>query len=204
MSGAGPEVDPGALRAELRSRRRSLPYHERDAAEAALVGHLLGLMADRSQVEPGGRTRAVALYLPTDGEPDLAPAVPRLRGDGWRPHLPVVGTGRSMAFASWAEDASMTPNRFGVGEPDVPRGALVGADRMDVVVVPCVGLDGAGHRLGFGAGFYDRALAGLPARQPLVVGVAFDVQVVDEVPVRPWDVPVDVVLTESGARPVRR
>lgn len=201
-------TDPDSLRALLRERRRSLGGEERIAAESAIRGHLTDLLRTRTTPGPGApvdrRHGTVALFLPTDGEPDLEPSVAGLRATGWFPHLPVVGPGRSMAFAPWQPGAELRPNRFGVAEPVVPAGALVGAERMDVVVVPCVGLDREGHRVGFGAGFYDRALAGLPVGRPLVVGVAFEVQVVDEVPVRPWDVPVDVVLTEAGVHRVRR
>ena len=71
-----------------------------------------------------------------------------------------------------------------------------------MVVVPCVAVDPSGNRLGFGAGYYDRALAG---PSPVIrLGVAFEVQVVDRIEPAPWDVPLDVVVTESRViRPAR-
>ena len=61
--------------------------------------------------------------------------------------------------------------------------------------MPCVAVDPDGHRLGFGAGYYDRALAGAAATAR--IGVAFEVQVVDRLEPAPWDVPLDVVVTEA-------
>jgi 5-formyltetrahydrofolate cyclo-ligase len=101
-----------------------------------------------------------------------------------------------MAFRPWRPGDELVTNRFGIGEPPADRRDDRPATDLDVVVVPCVALDRNGNRLGFGAGFYDRALAAADA-QPLTVAVAFGRQVVAELPRREWDVPVGVVLTED-------
>lgn len=109
-----------------------------------------------------------------------------------------------MTFREWRADDVLVPGAFGIEEPpDDGRGA-VSADALSVVVAPCVAVDRAGTRVGFGAGYYDRALAE-PDRRPEVVVAAFDVQVLaDELPRRPWDVPADVVVTERRTwRPER-
>jgi 5-formyltetrahydrofolate cyclo-ligase len=100
-----------------------------------------------------------------------------------------------MVFSAWERDTALRPNRFGIGEP--AEVAPVPVEDLDVVVVPAVAVDRLGHRLGFGAGYYDRALA---ARGPgtLLVAAVFSVQVVDSITPEPWDVPVDVVVTEAG------
>ena len=72
---------------------------------------------------------------------------------------------------------------------------------LDLVLVPLVGFDGAGNRLGMGGGFYDRSFAFLGQRRwrrPRLVGVAFDLQRVDRLPRRAWDVPLDAVASERG------
>ena len=66
-----------------------------------------------------------------------------------------------------------------------------------MVVVPCVAVDRSGNRLGFGAGYYDRALAA-PGGRPVTVAAVFDVQLVEAVPARDWDVPMQVVVTQSS------
>lgn len=182
---------PDQLRASARAARRALVGPDREWAQAAVCDHVVALL---SAHRPG----TVAWYLATDGEVDLSGALDRTRGAGWRPHLPVVGPARSMAFAPWDDGAELVPNRYGVPEPGVPPAAHVAAIALDVVLLPCVAVDRRGHRLGFGAGYYDRALAGSHPGRPLLAGVAFDVQVVEEVPARPWDVPLQALVTEAG------
>lgn len=138
----------------------------------------------------------MGLYLPTDGEVDPTGAVGELRSRGWMLHVPVVGPGTAMLFRPWHHGDELTANRFGIPEPVADGRNDVPATDLDVVLVPCVAVDPAGHRLGFGAGFYDRALAGRDER-PVTVGVAFDVQVNIAVPNDRWDIPLQVVVTES-------
>ena len=180
------------IRAAGRAARRALTGADRRAAEAAIVGRLLRLEALRG---PG----RLSLSRSTDGEADLTGAVGALRGRGGEVHLPVVGPDRSMAFRPWHLGDVLVAGPFGVEVP--PRAGREDrlAAELDVVVLPCTAVDLHGHRLGFGAGYYDRALA--PDRlgdapAPLTVGVVFDVQVAADLPVRAWDVPVDVVVTD--------
>lgn len=133
--------------------------------------------------------------MPVDGEVDLRAVADRLRATGWRLALPVVGPNHTLAFHRWEPGGELRPNRYGTDEP-------VGSDpveleELDVVVVPAVGADRHGNRLGFGAGFYDRALSGRPEGL-LIVAVVFECQLVDRLEPRPWDVAVDAVLTERA------
>jgi 5-formyltetrahydrofolate cyclo-ligase len=172
-------------------------------AQADLCARLLAL--DELRGAP-----SVAWYLATDGEVDLGDAVDVLRSRGSTLWLPVIGEARSMQFARWAPETELVPNRFGIPEPVLPGGARHAtdvrlADELDVVIVPCVAVDDGGTRLGFGAGYYDRALgAAPPDRRPLTIGVAFDVQVVDALEPAPWDVPLDVIVTQSRTLRVGR
>ncbi len=93
-------------------------------------------------------------------------------------------------------DRDLTPTSMGIREPD-PRSRRPGrVDRLDVVIAPGVAFDLSGQRVGYGAGFYDRLLSRLRPGTP-VIAVAFDVQVVDALPVEHHDVPVDAVVTET-------
>lgn len=175
-------------RAEARSARRSLEPAVRERAQAAICGRLCSL----PELGRGGR---LGWYRPTDGEVDLAGAVTTLRAAHWELLLPVVGADRSMAFAPWEPDDELVPNRYGIAEPVHAPGALVPATGLDAIVVPCVAVDPAGHRLGFGAGYYDRALA--DGDRVVRIGVAFEAQVVAAVQPAPWDVPLNVIVTEE-------
>ena len=189
-----------ALRADLRARRRDLQPPDRTVATTAIIERLLSLSELGSRVDAGRAN--VGLFSATDGEVDLTSIAPVLRSRGWRTFLPLVGDDRSMAFASWSGHDTLVPGRFGIPVPARPtEQVLVG--ELDVVVVPCVAVDLSGNRLGFGAGFYDRALA---PRAPSTVLLApvFDFCVVERIEPRPWDVPVDVVVTEVREhRPLR-
>jgi len=139
----------------------------------------------------------VMLYVPIPGELDVTP----LAEDLWRRSAVVC-----VPIANWDErtmmpgrvegfgDEDLAPGRRGVREPRQRR--LIEPAALDLIVVPGVAFDGAGGRLGRGAGFYDRFLAALPVRV-WRIGVAFDVQIVDRVPMEEHDARLDVVVSES-------
>jgi 5-formyltetrahydrofolate cyclo-ligase len=179
--------DPAAVRSAARAARRSLTDRVRRAAHADIAARLLDL--DELQ-----HATHVGWYVATDGEVDPSDAVDALRGRGSRLWLPIVGAERSMRFAPWQAGSSLRPNRYGIDEPEHDPADAIDAAGLDVVLVPCVAVDDRGHRLGFGAGYYDRALQHAAAVR---VGVVFEVQVVDRIVAAPWDVPLDVVVTEA-------
>lgn len=196
-----PEHDE-QLRRRLRAARRAIRGAARAGAERAIVETLLGLDELAGAV-------AVGWSSPTDGEVDLTGAVGPLLERGATLWLPVVGpaaagTGPasaepSMRFARYSPGDPLVANRHGIDEPteDAPR---CDARDLGVVVVPSVAVDHAGNRLGFGAGYYDRALA---ARgDATTVATVFEAQLVGSLDPDPWDVPLDIVVTE--ARVLRR
>lgn len=195
LEGPAPHPDADELRARCRSARRAMDPATRRAAQGSLIEQLLAL-AELAPPEAPAPSVRLGLYLATDGEVDLSGAAEELEARGWQVLLPVIGPARSMTFAPWSPGSPVVENRFGVAEPAHDDADLVAADALRVVVVPCVAVDRSGHRLGFGAGYYDRALAAATAT--LRVGVAFEVQVVERIRPEPWDVPLDVVVTESG------
>lgn len=186
-----------ALRRELRQTRRAIPAKERIAAAEALAGRLLALpfMPDRGHV---------AGYWAMDGEialhawqvrlpPDLVYCLPvldpspgRLRTDG------------RLRFAPWRPGAPLVTNRYGIPEPEVDPSQLLEPDAMALVVLPLVGFDPAGNRLGMGAGWYDRSFAFRNERTapPWLVGAAFSIQRIEALDRKKWDVPLDAICTE--------
>jgi 5-formyltetrahydrofolate cyclo-ligase len=120
----------------------------------------------------------------------------RLVNEGRRVCLPVMqGKGLPLLFRSWKPGDPTTAAVWGISEP------LAAAPELepDVLLVPLLAFDARGYRLGYGGGFYDRTIATLRARKPiLAIGVAFDEQRVDAVPRDGADQPLDWVLTPSG------
>jgi 5-formyltetrahydrofolate cyclo-ligase len=179
-----------ALRRELRRRRRALPAAERIAAAERL--------ADRLHALPFAcRSGRVAGYWAMDGEIALHVWQLRLSRDVVY-CLPVLHEDGRLRFAPWRPGAPLVTNRYGIPEPDAPGDALLAADAMDFVVVPLVAFDANGHRLGMGAGWYDRSFAFRSARAapPWLVGTGFAVQQVDTLSPESWDVALDAVCTE--------
>ena len=109
-----------------------------------------------------------------------------------------------MTFVPLDRDARLRRNRFGIEELEVSSSRRVQASGLDTILVPLVGFDAACHRLGMGAGFYDRALQrrgrspDAAFRHPRLIGIAYDVQRVERIEPAPWDVALDMVVSERG------
>jgi 5-formyltetrahydrofolate cyclo-ligase len=106
-----------------------------------------------------------------------------------------------MAFVPLRPDSRFRPNVFGIAEPVAPPGSRLRALNLDVILMPVVGFDRRGNRLGMGAGFYDRALrhrrdGSRSWRKPRLVGLAFACQETTDIVPSPWDVALDLVVTE--------
>ena len=133
----------------------------------------------------------VAGFWPLPGEIDTRPLLLALRERGHRLVLPVTPSrGLPLRFREWRAGEDLMTGRFGTRHPAGPE--LV----PDFVLVPLLAFDRHGHRVGFGAGYYDRTLAALPGVSTL--GCAFAAQEVDEVAAGPYDVTLDAVATERG------
>lgn len=182
-----------ALRNELQTARSALNEAAQRNAANAIVDRVRTSVAEcRASIDFG----TVASYLPHGGELDAMPAAEALRARGWRVLLPVCGPNASMEFCPWQPGDELTFNRYGIGEPVSNAVALKG---IDVVLVPGVGFDVQGSRIGHGVGFYDRFFARCAAagHEPLRLAIAHDLQVVDLPPPEPWDVPMHRVLTPT-------
>jgi 5-formyltetrahydrofolate cyclo-ligase len=193
---AQPTAEIRAERRRLRELRSGLDPAARSTAEAAIRATLARLGVFR-------RGHRVALYLPLPGEVDLRPCLDLARRRGTHIYVPRIVSlrRRRMLFSPWTAGAARRTNAFGIVEPAASAGArpVVG---LDTVVLPVVGYDRHGNRLGMGAGYYDRALQRRRDRgawrRPRLVGVAFACQQLDCIPASPWDVPLDLIVTERG------
>ena len=179
------------LRRDLRSRRRALPAAQRIAAADTLANQLLALpfLPDSGHV---------AGYWAMDGEIAL---------NSWQVRLPrslvyclpVLHTDNSLRFAPWRPGEALVSNRFGIPEPDVDPAEALPAQALSLVVMPLVGFDARGHRLGMGGGWYDRSFAfrNAAAPPPWLVGVGLNAQRVPHLDQEAWDVIPDALCTET-------
>ncbi|MEE4329622.1 MAG: 5-formyltetrahydrofolate cyclo-ligase [Wenzhouxiangella sp.] len=186
-----------ALRNRLLAEREALGESQRRRMDRQICAHLLRFLDDRDYL-------TIAAFHAFRGEPDLMPALEALHHAGRRIHLPVVDTDRAMQFHRWRPGAPTTKNRFGIPEPVGTPASPVSS--LELVLMPLVAFSIAGARLGMGAGFYDRAFEARlesPDSGPLLVGVAYSLQEVDNLPVQSWDVPLDAVITDRGLKTFR-
>ncbi|CAA0079705.1 5-formyltetrahydrofolate cyclo-ligase [BD1-7 clade bacterium] len=182
-------ADKTAIRRLLRQRRRSLSdYQQRQAAKK--------LARQLKKVIPAD-VRHIGLYFPADGEIN-----PLVFGDAARGkhkiYLPHMLSGNHLMFSEFGRHKGLVKKRFGLME--VSRPTFRQPHRLDIVLMPLVGYDKHGHRLGMGGGFYDRTFAYLTGNnwqsKPQLIAVAHHVQVYPELPTEAWDVPVDMVVTD--------
>jgi 5-formyltetrahydrofolate cyclo-ligase len=189
-------VDATARRRELRQRladqRRALKPAERIAAAQ-------GLRRSLEQLPEYLTDARVAGYWASHGELPLNLVIPPLAARGQQFLLPVIGKGRRLRFAPWQSGEEVQPNRYGIPEPVAPR-ELLEPFQLDLVLVPLLGFDRRGHRLGHGGGYYDRSFAFLNEQarptEPLLVGIAYHFQELEIVNKEPWDVALDFIATD--------
>jgi 5-formyltetrahydrofolate cyclo-ligase len=190
-------VPKQALRQQLRRLRSSLSRATRRRCARRVAAGLLRWRTLR-------RARNVAVYLAVGSELSTAPLIAALRRHTTcRIWVPAVGRGGVMRFVPLPGGGRLRPDHSGMPVP-VRRRIRCSARRMRVVIMPLLGFDRHGHRLGGGRGCYDRALAGRRGRRPWLVGLAFAAQEVAVAPADPWDVDLDAVVTESGMRRLPR
>ena len=188
-----PESRP-ALRRALRKSRTALGMGRR----LNLSRRLSAYIARQDWLRPGA---AIGLYAHMGSEvaTDELRALALRRG--CRLYLPRIINYRTYVMVfSHDRGRRLRPSRIGINEP--PAGLDLDVRRLDVVLMPLVGFDSAGNRLGNGAGYYDRLLAGTGASgtRPLLVGLGFECQRLAQLTTAPHDIPLDAVVSERGVQ----
>ena len=178
-----------AARAEAAARRDRAFAADPQAGER-LAGHVIahaGALGLTAGV-------AVSVYWPMRQEMDVRPLLAELDRLGCRVGLPVVmGKGKPLVFRHWQPGMVLKSGAFGLSEPGPDAPEMT----PRVVFAPLLAFDRRGNRIGWGAGFYDRTLAGLRAQGPVTaVGIAYAAQEVAQVPADAHDQPLDWVATE--------
>ena len=179
-----------ALREELKRRRAAHPSDEHHAAGRLIAWQVL-------RAVPWQERPHVSVFWSLDDELDTRPILHCLHWLGAKPLLPRMrGRGQPLAFHPWHPGMMLQPGPLGVMQPppDAPEAV------PEIVLTPLLGFDRRGHRLGYGAGYYDRTFAALAAagHHPLRCGVALSIQEIDAVPETADDIPLDMVVTEAG------
>ena len=176
--------DKAALRKELMAARRALDPVQKQHWDAQICANVLAWWDTE---KPGD----IGVYWPLAGEPDLHPAYVELARAGVRLALPVVHEKDApLGFAHWEPGEEMVRDRMGVAVPQLLRPVA----RPHTLMIPCLGFNQHGYRLGYGGGYYDRTLA--PHPRPLTLGIAYALAAAcfaDD----PHDVALDLIITEQ-------
>ncbi len=177
------------LRRELKARRAALSEAERHRYSEQITTLVCDLPAYRA-------SQTVMLYMALAQEVQTTALITH----AWRHHkrviVPVVTPAGLVAVTCPTEACHFCPGPFGIPEPR-DRSVVVPPTEIDIVLVPGVGFDAKGVRLGYGGGYYDRFLRLLPARTPFG-GLAFHTQIVPSIPRLPHDIRMPFVVTEQG------
>lgn len=185
--------EPADLQAWRRARRQELLVRR----EAVQAGQRMSWSAAVTALLDAGfpllRQMTVGFCWPYRNEFDARFLIRTLRLYGARAALPeVVARDAPLRFREWWPGVATTPRVFDLPVPEDTAVVV-----PDALLIPPVGFDAHGYRLGYGGGFFDRTLAARPV-QPLKIGVGFEVSRMSTIHPQPYDVPLDFIITEAG------
>ncbi len=175
----------------LLTERRRLSFSERQLA----VNNAVSLFLSSELFQ---KSRDIGCYYPINNEFDCLPIIKNIWFLKKNCYLPVLSEAddQPLDFIRYQEDTAMRLNRFNIPEPVESKKIM--PDKLDLVLLPLVGFDWQGNRLGMGAGYYDRTFQTIiSSPKPILLGLAFEMQGVLSIPGDDWDVRLDGVLTES-------
>lgn len=179
-------MDKKSQRRQLIGQRRQLSPSHHQQKSAQICEHLR--QSDRWQ-----QATTILAYFSFQGEPDLR----GLWGTAEKTlGFPVV-VDRELVFYPWQPGGKTKIGAYGITEPDRAKPPL-DWDQVDLILVPAVGGDRQGYRLGYGGGFYDRLLTQDPLKQVPAIGIVFDFAYGLSFPRDPWDQPMAAFCTETG------
>jgi 5-formyltetrahydrofolate cyclo-ligase len=179
-------------RVELLERRRTVDFDDRKRYANELTERLLAAVDLRP-------FHTLGFYWPIRGELDLRPIAQRHLSGGGAAALPVVvAKNEPVEFWSWETGSAMQRGFWNIPVP-LERRCVT----PDALLIPLVGYDSAGYRLGYGGGFYDRTLASLKPR-PYCIGVGYDHAVLETIHPQPHDIPMNLIVTERCVLPFAR
>lgn len=183
--------DLAALRRELRTCRRQIQGQERDAKSAAAAAHALQWFTALPQATH------IGVFLSMAEEIDSRPLIRALWRQGKSLYLPVVaGKNSPLCWRAYRPDTPLIADVFGIAVPKQEQDEE--ASILDAALMPLVGADRRGNRIGMGGGFYDRTFADkIRAHSPRLIGLAYDCQLLSALPRQVWDVPMDALATET-------
>ena len=186
-----------SLRKLLRQRRRALSVNEQRQAAKSLYKQIVSSPTFR-------KARHIGMYFANDGEIDPCLLLKLTKQYKKTIYLPVLNTWpkQTMAFQQLTKHTQWVFNRYKIKEPKANKQLQIHPVKLDLVLMPLVGFDSEGGRLGMGGGFYDRYFSYLKKRiflhKPYLLGVAHECQKVDKLKTNAWDIKMKAVVTNKN------
>ncbi len=179
-------------RSQALAARRAISAHERQYASSTICNRVIRSREFAS-------SKLVGVYLPMRDEVDTREIIQRAWRANKRVFVPILRGSAQMLFCEITPETELEQNRLGIWEPS--RGLLIAPEKLDIVIAPTVAFDDQGHRIGMGAGYFDRCFAFLRHRKhwlrPKLLGVAFHCQEVEEITPNTWDIRLYRIITDK-------
>ncbi|MBF0381500.1 MAG: 5-formyltetrahydrofolate cyclo-ligase [Magnetococcales bacterium] len=181
------------VRDTIRKQRQSMTSGQVASFSRSIIDYVL-------EFKPFLLARTVAFYLPIDNEVDTSYLLNSHKIKTKKLCLPVVRPKQKLVFAHFKPGDPLQKGAYGIKEPSSSDWLEIGS--IDLFLLPLVGFDPEGTRLGYGGGYYDRALSTVKTdrKKPVIVGLAFQFQGVAQLPNATHDVPLHHVVTENGVQ----
>ena len=183
------------LRKLIRDKRRSLSPTQQTAAAHGLLTQLQSLSVFSN-------AQTIAMYLVNDGEINPVEVMHWCWENKKQTYVPIIDgdDNRELVFAEVSQQTRFVKNKFNIDEPKVSRSELRRADGLDLVLMPLVAFDHSGNRIGMGGGYYDTTFEFVKiskVAKPELVGIAHEIQKLDEIHAESWDIPLTTVVTDK-------
>ncbi|GLS92298.1 5-formyltetrahydrofolate cyclo-ligase [Psychromonas marina] len=183
------------IRQQVRAARRALSVQQQMMEAEKLLVRLIKL-------EKVQRASSIAISLAFDGEIDTRPFINWCWENNKQVYLPVVDPFNKghLLFLHYTVNTEMVSNKYGISEPKLNQLQICPISQLDIIFTPLVAFDKQGNRIGMGGGYYDRMLAPWFDNKtgPYPIGLAHDCQLIDALPIEPWDVPLPEIITPSN------
>ena len=177
-----------ALRASIKQKRRALSIEYRQQASRKMQAELTRLPCYQA-------AEYIMLYMAMQDEVQLDELIAMVLKDGKKAVIPLVTGAGLMEAVELSDMADLVPDKYGIKTVSEEKRRLIAPGKIDLIIVPGVAFDKAGHRLGMGGGFYDRFM--LRASRAVRAALAYDCQLLVAVPAEVHDLTVDYIITEK-------
>lgn len=177
-----------ALRTSIKQKRRALSIEYRQQASRKMQAELTRLPCYQA-------AEYIMLYMAMQDEVQLDELIAMVLKDGKKAVIPLVTGAGLMEAVELSDMADLVPDKYGIKTVSEEKRRLIAPDKIDLIIVPGVAFDKAGHRLGMGGGFYDRFM--LRASRAVRAALAYDCQLLVSVPAEVHDLTVDYIITEK-------